>query len=94
MRTGKIHAAKLENSQRLQRVLSVLWEGGWISTWDISRRGSVCAVNSCIAELRALGYTIYSRCIKESFGAPARYEYQLKGERHGKADVCRCEGWR
>lgn len=45
-------------SPRLRAVHKVLARGTWVSTWDISRRAGVCAVNSCIAELRCLGAVI------------------------------------
>lgn len=48
-----MNAAKLSRSPRLQRVLSALWPGEWLTTRDIIRRANVCAVNSCIAELKA-----------------------------------------
>lgn len=52
--------AHLIKSARLQRVHTLLSDGRWHSTWEIMRRAKVCAVNSCIAELRANGATIES----------------------------------
>lgn len=54
-------AAALANSDRLQRVLAVLDDGAEHSTLDIVWRARVCAVNSCIAELRANGKRIACR---------------------------------
>lgn len=54
-------AARLESSARLQRVLDYLSDGREHSTLDIVVGASVCAVNSCIAELRANGYHIACR---------------------------------
>lgn len=48
-----LHAAAIENSDRLQRVLDVLADGAEHSTMDIVLAAGVCAVNSIIAELRA-----------------------------------------
>lgn len=59
-----MRSANLATSQRLQRVLSVLQDGQQHSTMDISRRANVCAVNSCIAELRDNGIEIESGCEK------------------------------
>jgi len=61
-RTGRMHAARLEHSPRLQRVLAVLQEarGTKLSTRDIIERAQVCAVNSCIDELRENGHDV--RC--------------------------------
>lgn len=79
VRMGKIHAAKLESSPRLQRVLNALYFAGgfiggegWLSTRDIISIANVCAVNSAIAELRANGIAVESRCVGRG-----RYEYRL-----------------
>lgn len=69
---GKIHAAKLENSPRLQRVRALLGDGAWYGTRDIVQRADVCAVNSAIVELRANGLAITTRCVGRG-----RYEYRL-----------------
>lgn len=50
--------ARLDKSERLQRVLSLLKNGGEYSTMDIITKASVCAVNSIIAEIRANGYAV------------------------------------
>jgi len=71
-----MHAARLENSPRLQRVLDVLMTGRDLSTLDIVVEAGVCAVNSCIAELRANGFDI--RCWREG----NIWLYRLEGE-HG-----------
>ena len=52
--------ANIERSPRLQRTLLVLQRGGWFSTRDLIRQADICAVNSCIAELRCNGYDIAS----------------------------------
>jgi hypothetical protein len=71
-----LHAARLEKSPRLQRVLDVLMTGRALSMLDIVVEAGVCAVNSCIAELRANGYDI--RCWREG----DVWLYRLEGE-HG-----------
>lgn len=53
-----LRAARLAASPRLQRVLALLQDGAPHTTRDIVRRAKVCAVNSCIAELRDNGYRI------------------------------------
>ncbi len=60
---GKIHAARIENSPRLQRTLQVLKDYQWHSTLDFILTAGICAVNSCIAELRhpVNGYRIECR---------------------------------
>ncbi len=54
-------AARLENSARLRRVADLLADGREYSTLDIIIGAGVCAVNSCIAELRDNGFVIYCR---------------------------------
>lgn len=49
---GKIRAALLENSPRLQRVTRFLSKGNWHSTREIIRECDVCAVNAIADELR------------------------------------------
>lgn len=48
-----MHHARIEKSPRLQRVAALLQDGRWHSTLDIVIGAGVCAVNSCVAELRA-----------------------------------------
>ena len=67
-----MHAAKLDNSARLQRVLSLLLDLEPHTTRDIMRRAYCCAVNSCISELRANGYDIACKQVGRG-----RYEYRL-----------------
>jgi len=66
------HAARLDSSERLQRVLDVLLDRQWHSTLDIMQRTYLCAVGSAISELRANGLTIECRCVGHG-----RYEYRL-----------------
>lgn len=71
--TGTIRAAKLENSERLQRVLALLQDGQEHSTLDIIIGAGVCAVSACIAELRAGGHAITCRR-----AGKARFLYRLE----------------
>lgn len=70
---ASIHAARLERSPRLQRVLELLSDGRWYSTLDIVVGAGVCAVNSCIAELRANGFAITRRRVGREL-----FEYRLE----------------
>ena len=54
-----MHAARIEKSARLQRVAELLATGREFSTREISLGAQVCAVNSCIAELRDNGLRIH-----------------------------------
>ena len=50
--------AKLNNSPRLIRVWGYLTDREPHSTRDIMLKANVCAVNSCVSELRANGFDI------------------------------------
>ena len=67
-----LHYARLSESPRLQRLLSLLSDKRRHSTRDIILKAHVCAVNSAVAELRANDYFIICKCIGKG-----RYEYQL-----------------
>ncbi len=71
MRTTS-HAANVENSPRLQRVLAVLNDCQEHTTYEILHQAQVCAVNSIIHELRRNGYAIPKA--KRHNG---RFHYQL-----------------
>ena len=53
-----MNAARIANSPRLQRVDKFLSDGLWHSTREIIEGAYVCAVNSCISELRVNGRDI------------------------------------
>ena len=59
---GSIHAARLETSERLQRVARYLSDGQWHSTRDIVYGANVIAVNTAVAELRHNGVGVECRC--------------------------------
>jgi len=58
VRMGKLHAARLENSPRLQRLNDFLSDGQWRSTREIIYGAEIMAVNSAVSELRANGIEI------------------------------------
>lgn len=68
-----MHAARLMYSPRLLRVLAVLADGRPHSTREIVEEANVCAVNSCIAELRANGASV--TCLQEVNAAGERRWY-------------------
>ncbi len=72
--TATMHAARLEKSPRLQRVLEVLSDGQAHTTYEIVQQAQVCAVNSIVAELRQNGYSIDCRRRAD------RFYYQLMKE--------------
>lgn len=69
---GVMHFARIETSDRLQRVLDILSDGRSHSTMEIITEAQVCAVNSCIAELRMNGFRIDCKQIGRE-----RFEYTL-----------------
>lgn len=73
-----MRAASL-SSDRLQRVLGVLKDGKPHTTRQIVRRASVCAVNSCVAELRENGAEIDCRVEVLSNGTRRFYYTMTKG---------------
>lgn len=66
-----MNAASLDKSARLQRVAELLADGRWYSTLDIVVGAGVCAVNSCVAELRANGIPVACRRVGRE-----RFEYR------------------
>lgn len=62
-----MRAANLATSPRLQRVDRLLSDGLWHSTLDIFQGAKVCAVNSCVSELRANGRNIEGHWRKKIF---------------------------
>lgn len=63
-----MHSARLANSPRLRRVHDLLSDGAEHSTLEISIRAEVCAVNSCVAELRDQGADIHCRQTRSMSG--------------------------
>ena len=57
-----MHAARMTHSPRLQRVHKLLSDGCERSTLQIVIDAGVCAVNSCVAELRAPPNNIRISC--------------------------------
>lgn len=70
------HAARIESSDRLQRVAAYLSDHEWRSTMDIIQACNVCAINSIIFELRRNGYVIETRRMTTPEGEPF-WQYRL-----------------
>ena len=62
-RMGRIHAARLEHSPRLQRLYALLQDGRRHSTRDCVMNAHVMAISSAITELRANGIAVESGCV-------------------------------
>lgn len=77
---GTIHNAK-RLTYRLWKVLDLLRHRGSLgaTTREIVRIADVCAVNTCVAELRELGHAI--TCNHEAKG---RFRYFLKEKPQGE----------
>ena len=70
-----IHAAKIESSKRLMRVLALLSDGRAYTTKEIIDNAFVCNPSTCASELRANGYDISCKCIGRGL-----FEYRLMGK--------------
>lgn len=71
-----MHAAKIINSTRLQRIYNLLSDGEEHSTREIVHKCNVCAVNSAVSELRANGVNIVCRQ-RPSRNGRRHWTYQL-----------------
>lgn len=71
---SSMHAAKIDESPRLQKVRDFLRRQGSATTREISQACDVYAVNSIVAELRANGFTITCVAVKGKRGV---YQYRL-----------------
>lgn len=70
----RMHAARIEDSPRLQRVLEYLRRHRAATTREISRACDVYAVNSIAAELRANGFIVTCSAVPGQRGV---YRYEL-----------------
>ncbi len=71
-----MHHASLSSSPRLLRTLRVLQEAnGELTTYELSRKAEICAVNSVIAELRQNGAEI--TCRQAVVNGQRRFFYNL-----------------
>jgi len=72
-----MHAARLSESPRLRRVLEALERNHkGLTTRGIIELANVCAVNSCVAELRANGINVSCSPVPRARGV---YLYRLEG---------------
>ena len=63
-----MHHAKIETSDRLQGLLSLLRQGGWWTTRELMLGTGSCAQATDISELRSNGFDIESRRLKSELG--------------------------
>lgn len=70
-----MHAARLNSSPRLKRVLEVLRDGREHSTMEIVMQARVMAVSACVAELRQNGAEI--ACEQRSEEGGRRWYYTM-----------------
>ena len=82
-------AARLDRSDRLQRVLDALADGGDHSTRDLIIEAEVCAVNSCVAELRDQGHAI--ECRRDRGASAPVWLYRLADPAAARAALDRIE---
>lgn len=72
------HAARIENSMRLQRTLGALADGKAHTTADISAATGSMAVHTDVHELRRNGYDVVCRYVGRSPTGRKVYAYRLK----------------
>jgi len=72
-----MHAARIERSERLQRVHALLSDGAEHSTYEIIAGAQVAAVNSIIAELRDNGFYIEGRWDRDKRTGRRVYRYRM-----------------
>jgi hypothetical protein len=78
--TGRIHAGRtIKPGGRYDRVLGFLRSRGTsgATTLEIVRQAAVCAVNSTVSELRAMGYQIDCHAEGRDPVGAAIYRYRL-----------------
>jgi hypothetical protein len=80
-----MHAARIEKSGRLRRVLELLREkrSEGATTRDIIDVAHVCAVNSIVSELRANGFRIECDFDRRGEDGSAIYRYVLSDDEQG-----------
>lgn len=80
---GTIHAANLDSSERLQRLLIYLQARGdaWATSRTIRRATNVEAVHTAVAELRANGAVI--QCERRQVRGKLRPVYRLEKSPEG-----------
>lgn len=71
------HYARVSHSKRLQRLLSVLSDGGWHTTLDLVKKAKICAVNTAVHELRQNGYGVECKCMGRTVQSEDRHAYRL-----------------
>lgn len=71
-----IHAARLDHSRRLQRMLRAVSKPGWHSTASLQKATQSMAPATCLAELRAQGRDIQCRYVGVVRGRK-RYVYRV-----------------
>lgn len=72
-----MHAARIERSERLQRVHALLSDGAEHSTYDIIAEAKVAAVNSIVAELRDNGFYIECRRARDPLTGRPIWRYRM-----------------
>lgn len=72
-----MHAARIENSPRLQRAHGLLSDGEWHSTRDLVTNAHLCAVNSVVAELRENGFFIEGKWAKDPVSGQRIFVYRM-----------------
>jgi hypothetical protein len=97
-----IHAAKIENSPRLQKTLAAIADRQWHSTAEIHQVTGSMAVHTDIAEINAPindGYHCECRPSGNTENDRSKYEYRLASTpspakpQRPTCPTCHCDPW-
>ena len=72
-----MHHAKIATSDRLQRLLALLRQGGWWTTRQLMAGTGSCAQATDISELRSNGFDIESRQVTSVFYKRQVWSYRI-----------------
>ena len=72
-----MHHAKIATSDRLQRLLALLRQGGWWTTRELMLVTRSCAQATDISELRSNGFDIESRQVTSVFYKRQVWSYRI-----------------
>lgn len=80
---GTMHAAKVEKSYRLTRVLMAIKKRRilGISSWDLMQEAQTVAPGTCVSELRKAGHIIHCKSETNPLTGTRIYRYTYGGKK-------------
>lgn len=81
-----MHAGRVSSSERLTLILTELRKSGsrGATTRELIRSTGMCAINSCISEIRANGYEVRCTCDGRNEHGSMVYRYTLIEKAQGE----------